>query len=193
MEFIRKTDSSIKLQEKLVQEKQELLENVKREAKRIMEEAVTRRFVHADSSSVTSLCAAVDACLSHRLKKRLLSSNSTDTLISKFAKYNEDASEIAMQCNDFQESSSRSSLSGNQQNTGVMKINGFNISGHHGKHLWIRLALLERVLGKIIGSCLHHHEEFYENDAFLADQVYAPSLVWLLGKYFSYQRTGNLP
>jgi len=180
MEFIRKTDSSIKLQEKLVQEKQELLENVKREAKRIMEEAVTRRFVHADSSSVTSLCAAVDACLSHRLKKRLLSSNSTDTLISKFAKYNEDASEIAMQCNDFQESSSRSSLSGNQQNTGVMKINGFNISGHHGKHLWIRLALLELVLGKIIGSCLHHHEEFYENDAFLADQVYAPSLVWLL-------------
>ena len=56
--------------------------------------------------------AAVDACLSHRLKKRLLSSNSTDTLISKFAKYNQDASEIALQCSDFQESSSRSSLSG---------------------------------------------------------------------------------
>ena len=56
--------------------------------------------------------AAVDACLSHRLKKRLLSSNSTEALISKFAKYNEDASEIAKQCSHFQDSASRSSVSG---------------------------------------------------------------------------------
>ena len=46
---------------------------------------------------------------------------------------------------------------GNQQKTSTVKINGYNVSGHHGKHLWIRLALLERVLGKIIGNCLDYH------------------------------------
>ena len=56
--------------------------------------------------------AAVDACLSHRLKKRvggLLSSNSTDSLINKFAKYDEDAGEIAKQCHDVQDTVSRTS------------------------------------------------------------------------------------
>ena len=31
--------------------------------------------------------------------------------------------------------------------------------------------------------CSVRCREFYENDAFLADQVYGPSLVWLLGMY----------
>ena len=30
------------------------------------------------------------------------------------------------------------------------KINGYNISGHCGKFLWIRIALLEKLLGKIV-------------------------------------------
>ena len=30
------------------------------------------------------------------------------------------------------------------------KINGYNISGHCGKFLWIRIALLEKLLSKIV-------------------------------------------
>ena len=30
------------------------------------------------------------------------------------------------------------------------KINGYNISGHCGKFLWIRIALLEKLLRKIV-------------------------------------------
>uniref|UniRef100_A0A3B4AUM4 Uncharacterized protein n=1 Tax=Periophthalmus magnuspinnatus TaxID=409849 RepID=A0A3B4AUM4_9GOBI len=36
--------------------RQKLLRNVKKEVKQIMEEAVTRKFVHADSSHIISFC-----------------------------------------------------------------------------------------------------------------------------------------
>ena len=48
-------------------------------------------------------------------------------------------------------------LIGNQQKANALKINGFNVTGHYGRHLWIRLALLERTLAKIIGTCLDYH------------------------------------
>src|SRR6218665_3941230 len=43
-----------------------LLRMVKREVKQIMEEAVTRKFVHEDSSSITALCGErlLDVCQS---------------------------------------------------------------------------------------------------------------------------------
>ncbi|OQR66893.1 small G protein signaling modulator 1-like, partial [Tropilaelaps mercedesae] len=112
-----------------------LLKTVKKEVKQIMEEAVTRKFVHEESSSITSLCgkqkqagprvelkfsrslyrvsncvndtstltrsscflsfphlpppAAVDACLSHGLRRRalgLFKTNSTTALLQKIAK-----------------------------------------------------------------------------------------------------------
>lgn len=40
-----------------------------------MEESVTRKFVHEESGSVTSLCGAVEACLSQGTKDLILSSN----------------------------------------------------------------------------------------------------------------------
>ncbi|KAG7245984.1 hypothetical protein CRUP_031241, partial [Coryphaenoides rupestris] len=57
--------------------------------KQIMEEAVTRKFVHADSSHIISFCAAVEACLLHGLKRRaagLLCSNKVAALFMKVAK-----------------------------------------------------------------------------------------------------------
>ncbi|CAL8386922.1 unnamed protein product [Boreogadus saida] len=38
--------------------RQKLLRNVKKEVKQIMEEAVTRKFVHADSSHIISFCTS---------------------------------------------------------------------------------------------------------------------------------------
>lgn len=37
---------------------------VKKEVKQVMEESVTKKYVHEESASVTSLCGAVEACLS---------------------------------------------------------------------------------------------------------------------------------
>lgn len=44
--------------------KARLIAAVKKEVKQVMEESVTRKFVHEESGSVTSLCGAVEACLS---------------------------------------------------------------------------------------------------------------------------------
>uniref|UniRef100_A0AAR5QEV0 Uncharacterized protein n=1 Tax=Dendroctonus ponderosae TaxID=77166 RepID=A0AAR5QEV0_DENPD len=44
--------------------KQKLIASVKKEVKQVMEESVTRKFVHEESGSVTSLCGAVENCLS---------------------------------------------------------------------------------------------------------------------------------
>lgn len=52
--------------------KERLVATVKKEVKQVMEEAVTRKFVHEQSASVTSLCAAVEACLSQGLRRRAL-------------------------------------------------------------------------------------------------------------------------
>lgn len=38
---------------------EKLLRMVKREVKQIMEEAVTKKFIHEDSSSITSLCGRI--------------------------------------------------------------------------------------------------------------------------------------
>lgn len=54
-----------------------------------MEEAVTRKFIHEDSGSVLSLCAAVEACLSQGLRRRalgLFKTSSTTALLHKVAK-----------------------------------------------------------------------------------------------------------
>lgn len=47
------------------------------------------------------------------------------------------------------------------------KINGYNISGHCGKFLWIRIALLEKLLSKIV-------EDLHTN----ARCLYNPVLSW---------------
>lgn len=63
-----------------------------------MEEAVTRKFVHEESGSVTSLCAAVEACLSQGLRRRalgLFKTSSTTALLHKVAKHCSEAQYIS--------------------------------------------------------------------------------------------------
>lgn len=107
---------------------EKLLRMVKREVKQIMEEAVTRKFIHEDSSSITSLCgtfnvqysmfysilinkiihlflAAVDACLSQGLKRRalgLFKTNSTTALLQKVAKNCESAALVLKKVNEIE-------------------------------------------------------------------------------------------
>lgn len=66
--------------------KAKLIAAVKKEVKQIMEEAVTKKFVHEESGSVTSLCGAVEACLSQGLRRRalgLFKTSSTTALLHK--------------------------------------------------------------------------------------------------------------
>uniref|UniRef100_A0A1A9WDB8 Rab-GAP TBC domain-containing protein n=1 Tax=Glossina brevipalpis TaxID=37001 RepID=A0A1A9WDB8_9MUSC len=85
--------------------KERLIANVKKEVKQLMEEAVTKRYVHEESSSVTSLCSAVEACLSHGLRRRalgLFKTSSTTALIQKIAKNCPEADYISRRLLDFE-------------------------------------------------------------------------------------------
>ncbi|XP_037795802.1 small G protein signaling modulator 1-like, partial [Penaeus monodon] len=78
--------------------KEKLIRTMKKEVKQIMEEAVTRKFVHEESSSITSLCGAVESCLSHGLKRRtlgLFKTSSTTALIHKVGKSFEPAAKVS--------------------------------------------------------------------------------------------------
>ncbi|XP_064159327.1 small G protein signaling modulator 2 [Anguilla rostrata] len=77
--------------------KDKLLWNVKREVKQLMEEAVTKKFVHEDSSHVIALCSTIEACLGHMLKRRaagFLRSDKIAALFTKMGKVNETVGEV---------------------------------------------------------------------------------------------------
>lgn len=96
--------------------KERLIANVKKEVKQIMEESVTRKFVHEDSSTVVSLCGAVEACLSQGLKRRalgLFKTSSTTALLHKISSQCIEASYVSKKVQDIEaaDPSKRSSSS----------------------------------------------------------------------------------
>ncbi|XP_069544693.1 small G protein signaling modulator 2-like [Brachyistius frenatus] len=62
-----------------------------------MEEAVTKKFVHEDSSHIIALCTAIEACLGHLLKRRaagFLRSDKIAALFTKVGKVYDTAGEV---------------------------------------------------------------------------------------------------
>lgn len=162
--------------------RKKLLENVKKEVKQLMEEAVTKKFIHADSSIITSLCGAVEAGIAHGLKKRaagLLPAQDTQSVLLKLAKLSKPAADLvkklsgdAVASKDFPDSpilKMKLNLTAPLSSGVNKKINGYNISGHCGKFLWIRIALLEKLLSKIVEDLHTNASQFYEPEALLRD------------------------
>ena len=84
--------------------RERLLASVKKEVKQLMEEAVTKKFVHEDSSCITSLCATIELCLLHGLKRRsvgLFKAGTTMALLEKIGKKFEPARIVVNLCNDY--------------------------------------------------------------------------------------------
>ena len=46
-------------------ERERLLSRLKKEIKLLMEESVTKKFIHEDSSTIASLCIVLESCLVH--------------------------------------------------------------------------------------------------------------------------------
>ncbi|KAH1012026.1 hypothetical protein HUJ04_001273 [Dendroctonus ponderosae] len=85
--------------------KQKLIASVKKEVKQVMEESVTRKFVHEESGSVTSLCGAVENCLSQGLRRRalgLFKTSSTTALLHKIAKHCPEADRISQKVQELE-------------------------------------------------------------------------------------------
>ncbi|XP_060167132.1 small G protein signaling modulator 1 isoform X2 [Globicephala melas] len=153
--------------------------------KQIMEEAVTRKFVHEDSSHIISFCAAVEACVLHGLRRRaagFLRSNKIAALFMKVGKSFPPAEELSRKVQDLEQliESARNQIQGLQEN--VRKLPKLpNLSPLAIKHLWIRTALFEKVLDKIVHYLVENSSKYYEKEALLMDPVDGPILASLLG------------
>ncbi|XP_013379334.1 small G protein signaling modulator 1-like [Lingula anatina] len=153
--------------------------------KQLMEEAVTRKFVHEESSSIMSLSGAVEACLLHGLKKRalgLFKLSTTTALLQKVAKGFEPAAHVMKTYSEIEnlhEASKKSSISltldGNR-NQSVKKPSGI----YNPKYLWIRIALFEKQLAKILDYLVKNWNKYYEEWALIADGCDGPILSSLL-------------
>uniref|UniRef100_A0A7N6B2M5 Small G protein signaling modulator 1b n=1 Tax=Anabas testudineus TaxID=64144 RepID=A0A7N6B2M5_ANATE len=152
--------------------------------KQIMEEAVTRKFVHADSSHIISFCAVVEACVLHGLKRRiagLLCSNKVAALFMKVAKSFSPAEELCQKVQELEQLIDSSK----QNNSSLINDRGrqsklANLPPQALKHLWIRTALMEKLLDKIVLYLVENSSAFYEKEAMLMDPVDGPILASLL-------------
>ncbi|KAF5906914.1 small G protein signaling modulator 1-like isoform X2, partial [Clarias magur] len=166
--------------------RQRLLRSVKKEVKQIMEEAVTRKFVHEESSHIISFCAVVEACVLHGLKRRaagFLRSNKLAALFLKVGKIFTPAEDLCKKVQELEqliENNSRQNQSQTSQD-GIRKQSRTpNLSPQAIKHLWIRTALTEKVLDKIVLYLVENSSKFYEREALLRDPVDGPILASLL-------------
>ncbi|XP_013097214.2 small G protein signaling modulator 2 [Stomoxys calcitrans] len=178
--------------------KERLISAVKKEVKQLMEEAVTKKYVHEESTTVTQLCAAVEACLSQGLRRRalgLFKTSSTTALLHKIAKTCPDAEHISKMVQDIeaQDPSKRSSSSSESFNrppmlkkgssnsvTGAMSASCSTNTLASMKYLWIRLALYEKRLVKIIEYLVDNAGSYYDRDSLVADSDYGCILSSLL-------------
>ncbi|XP_066057953.1 small G protein signaling modulator 2 isoform X5 [Chamaea fasciata] len=167
--------------------KDKLLWNVKKEVKQIMEEAVTRKFVHEDSSHIIALCGVVEACLLHMLKRRAAGFLRTDKVAALFTKVGKTCAIAGDVCKKVQELQQQVESRKNQPNgQEPLKRQGSTtsktpvLSPQAIKHIWVRTALIEKVLDKIVQYIVDNCSKYYEKEALLADPVCGPILASLL-------------
>ncbi|XP_033703966.1 small G protein signaling modulator 2 isoform X6 [Tursiops truncatus] len=167
--------------------KEKLLWNVKKEVKQIMEEAVTRKFVHEDSSHILTLCGAVEVCLLHQLRRRaagFLRSDKMAALFTKVGKACPVAGEVCHKVQELQQQvEGRKPLAGSretQQRQGSASGKAPALSLQALKHIWVRTALIEKVLDRVVQYLVENCSKYYEKEALLADPVFGPILASLL-------------
>ncbi|XP_070690030.1 small G protein signaling modulator 1 [Pempheris klunzingeri] len=164
--------------------RQRLLRTVKKEVKQIMEEAVTRKFVHEDSSHIVSFCAAVEACVLHGLKRRaagFLRSNKIAALFTKVGKSFAPAEELCKKAQELEQIIETKRSQSLQSQDSLRKMPRLpSLTPQGVKNLWIRTALFEKVLDKIVLYLVENSSKYYEKEAVLMDPVDGPILASLL-------------
>uniref|UniRef100_A0A8C4HFA1 Small G protein signaling modulator 1a n=1 Tax=Dicentrarchus labrax TaxID=13489 RepID=A0A8C4HFA1_DICLA len=152
--------------------------------KQIMEEAVTRKFVHEDSSHIVSFCAAVEACVLHGLKRRaagFLRSNKIAALFMKVGKSFAPAEELCRKAQEHEQIIETKRSQSLQSQDSLRKMPRLpSLTPQGVRNLWIRTALFEKVLDKIVLYLVENSSKYYEKEAVLMDPVDGPILASLL-------------
>uniref|UniRef100_A0A7N8YCY9 Small G protein signaling modulator 1a n=1 Tax=Mastacembelus armatus TaxID=205130 RepID=A0A7N8YCY9_9TELE len=151
---------------------------------RIESMSVTRKFVHEDSSHIVSFCAAVEACVLHGLKRRaagFLRSNKVAALFMKVGKSFAPAEELCRKAQELEQIIETKRSQSLQSQDSLRKMPRLpSLTPQVVKNLWIRTALFEKVLDKIVLYLVENSSKYYEKEAFLMDPVDGPILASLL-------------
>ncbi|TRY80317.1 hypothetical protein TCAL_11740 [Tigriopus californicus] len=167
------------------EQKDQLMTLLKKEVKHIMEESVMLKTIHEDSSTVTSLCAVVDTCLKRRALG-LFKTSSTMALMQKLVKENKDAEEVMKKVTEIEQGSGRRAHSTGDSGSKLTRSgtlekanSGSNLAAVT-RYMWIRVALFEKRLQRIICHLVQESDRYYTKDSLIADQDYGPILSSLL-------------
>uniref|UniRef100_A0A8C9EVI9 Small G protein signaling modulator 1 n=1 Tax=Pavo cristatus TaxID=9049 RepID=A0A8C9EVI9_PAVCR len=131
-----------------------------------------------------SVAAAVEACVLYGLKRRaagFLRSNKIAALFMKVGKSFPLAEELCKKVQDLEQliENARNQVQSIPENVRKMpKLP--NLSPQAIKHLWIRTALFDKVLDKIVHYLVENSSKYYEKEALLMDPVDGPILASLL-------------
>uniref|UniRef100_A0A8C9TXX1 Small G protein signaling modulator 2 n=1 Tax=Scleropages formosus TaxID=113540 RepID=A0A8C9TXX1_SCLFO len=147
--------------------------------KQIMEEAVTKKFVHEDSSHVIALCSTVEACLGHLLKRRAAGFLRSDKIAALFTKVGKVHATTAEVCRKVQEQLQQQAEATRRQGSSAGRAPQ-PLSAQAIKHIWVRTALFEKVLDKVVQFIVENCSKYYEKEALMHDPVYGPILSALL-------------
>uniref|UniRef100_A0A672QLC6 Small G protein signaling modulator 1-like n=1 Tax=Sinocyclocheilus grahami TaxID=75366 RepID=A0A672QLC6_SINGR len=130
------------------------------------------------------LTRVVEACVLHGLKRRaagFLRSNKLTALFMKVGKMFPPAEELCRKVQELEQ------IIENKQNQGQMSQESvrkqprpLSLSPLAIKHLWIRTALTQKLLDKIVLYLVENSSKFYEREALLRDPVDGPILASLL-------------
>lgn len=112
----------------------------------------------------------------------LFKTSSTTALLHKIAKHSKEAALISKKVQEIENSdpTRRSSSSSESMNKPTLKKNASLPTTPLPKYLWIRLALFEKQLAKIIDYLVSNANKYYDKDALVADPDYGSILSSLL-------------
>uniref|UniRef100_A0A8C3A312 Small G protein signaling modulator 2 n=1 Tax=Cyclopterus lumpus TaxID=8103 RepID=A0A8C3A312_CYCLU len=154
--------------------------------KQVMEEAVTKKFVHEDSSHIVALCTAIEACLGHLLKRRAAGFLRSDKIAALFTKVGKVCDTAGDVCRKVQEQlqQQRTQSAGpeplRRQGSSTTSRPPQPLSAQAIKHIWVRTALFEKVLDKLVQYIVDNSSKYYEREALMHDSVFGPILAALL-------------
>uniref|UniRef100_A0A2I3H0N8 RUN domain-containing protein n=1 Tax=Nomascus leucogenys TaxID=61853 RepID=A0A2I3H0N8_NOMLE len=135
-------------------------------------------------NNAVSLCGlgAVEACLLHQLRRGaagFLRSDKMAALFTKVGKTCPVAGEICHKVKELQQQAEGRKPSGvSQEALGKAPA----LSPQALKHIWVRTALIEKVLDRVVQYLAENCSKYYEKEALLADPVFGPILASLLGE-----------
>uniref|UniRef100_A0A1I8FM37 RUN domain-containing protein n=1 Tax=Macrostomum lignano TaxID=282301 RepID=A0A1I8FM37_9PLAT len=145
-----------------------LLRHVKREVKQLMEESVARKFIHEESSVITQLCACSPG---------VFRENSTLALLHRVAKSCQPAKHVL---DRLAADAANGGQTGGGRQRKSSKLQNPSAAPQPAKFHWIRVALLEKRLAKIVEYLVEQGKQLYEANSIIADPCDGPLLASLL-------------